>query len=282
MRDDGMRLKYICAAAALLVPLIIYWAASAPGVTIVDSGELALAVHQWSIAHPPGFPLYTMVAHIWSRLPFASTARAANLFSGLCAAAAALLMWLAVVAWLEEWAPASRRRNVYLIALSVSLALGFTFVVWGFATTTEVYGLNQLCLAGALWCCLRVRRGARPQVWLLAAAAFLGCGMAVHHVTVILAIPGLLLLTAANPAARKPIPLLIAGGTALAIATILYATIPWRSGLHPLFNWGRADDLQRLWWHLSGKQYRAFLAAGSPSALLARAGRESIRLGSAL
>ena len=64
-----------------------------PSVNGGDSGELMNAIATLGIAHPPGYPLYTMLAHLFAKLlPFGGLAFRINLFSGLCNAAAAALL----------------------------------------------------------------------------------------------------------------------------------------------------------------------------------------------
>jgi uncharacterized membrane protein len=67
----------------------LYAASAAPGVTWWDAGEFIAAVHTLGIPHPPGTPLYILVAHAWSMLlPGVDTATATNLLSVVCTAAA--------------------------------------------------------------------------------------------------------------------------------------------------------------------------------------------------
>jgi len=76
-------------------PLAVYVYSAAPGVTLVDAGELALACRTLGIAHPPGFPLYVLLGHAFSYLPLAGdVARRLNLFSAACAALAAGVAFL--------------------------------------------------------------------------------------------------------------------------------------------------------------------------------------------
>ncbi|HEY9428273.1 MAG TPA: DUF2723 domain-containing protein, partial [Gemmatimonadaceae bacterium] len=53
---------------AVLVLGAVYLATMAPGLTFWDSGELIAAVHSLGIPHPPGTPLYVMLARSWREL----------------------------------------------------------------------------------------------------------------------------------------------------------------------------------------------------------------------
>src|SRR5687768_11974313 len=68
---------------------LIYLATTALDVTWWDAGEFIAAAHTLGIPHPPGTPLYILLANVWARmLGFIDTAFAINLLSAACTAAA--------------------------------------------------------------------------------------------------------------------------------------------------------------------------------------------------
>ena len=68
---------------------VIYLASLAPGVTFWDAGEFASAVESFGIPHPPGTPLFILVARVWRLLfGFLPTAIATNLLAAACTAVA--------------------------------------------------------------------------------------------------------------------------------------------------------------------------------------------------
>src|SRR4051812_6485898 len=64
----------VCAGAVFLVAIIVYSWALAPTVTLTDSGELILAAYGLGVAHPPGFPLWVILAHLASLVPVGNVA----------------------------------------------------------------------------------------------------------------------------------------------------------------------------------------------------------------
>jgi hypothetical protein len=52
-----------------IVVLIFYLLTLAPGVIASDSGELATVQYTLGIAHPTGYPLFTILGFIFSHLP---------------------------------------------------------------------------------------------------------------------------------------------------------------------------------------------------------------------
>ena len=84
--------------AALLVTglvLLGYVLTLAPTVTFWDAGEFIAAAKTLGIPHPPGTPLFVMIAHVWAMLfPIGEYAVRTNLLSALLSAAGAGFFFL--------------------------------------------------------------------------------------------------------------------------------------------------------------------------------------------
>src|SRR5437867_1253380 len=83
-----------CALVVFITSLVLYTWTLAPTVTLVDSGELIVAAYFLGVAHPPGFPLYILLAHLASIVPIGSVALRVNFASALFAALAAAMLSL--------------------------------------------------------------------------------------------------------------------------------------------------------------------------------------------
>jgi hypothetical protein len=84
------------AALVFLAALLVYIWTLAPTVTLVDSGELIVAARFMGVAHPPGFPLYLMLAHLASLVPIGNVAVRINFVSAFFAALACAMLALVV------------------------------------------------------------------------------------------------------------------------------------------------------------------------------------------
>lgn len=286
------------------IALAVYGRTLAPTVTLVDSGELIVAARNLGVAHPPGFPLYVLLAHAATRVPFGDVARRVNAASALFAALAAAVTGLALrelVLGLAVAVPAAAPRREKrrarkpttaesrapeplragaLAAITTGLVFAFSRTLWAYATVAEVYTLNTLLVASALLLVLRWRRTGQPQRLLVAAAVAFALGLGVHHVTVVLALPALGVLALGSgrglPARRLVAPALVA----LVTVGLLYATLPLLAARAPVLSWGDPTSPERLFWHVSGRQYQAYLsmsgenAAREAQASLARMARE--------
>src|SRR5688572_14256891 len=63
-----------------------------------DSGELISVAYHVGVAHPPGYPLYTLLAKLTTLLvPLGGIAWRVSVFSALCDAAAAVVLCRAVI-----------------------------------------------------------------------------------------------------------------------------------------------------------------------------------------
>jgi len=268
--------------------LALYVATLAPTVTLVDSGELIVVARDLGVAHPPGFPLYTLLAHAATWLPVGTVAERVHALSALCAALATGVVVLLVVELWQTWRVqgaaalprAGRRRAardrpagpswVPLAGAALAgLLVASSRTLWAYATVAEVYTLNVFLVLGALLALIRWRRlqqaptpDAPPShAMLYLAAGAIGLALAVHHVTVVLMLPGFAWLAwsvARDRTIGRAVWLRAAGCGAAGLA--LYVYLPLAASASPVINWGDPDSLERFWWHISGRQYQVYFS----------------------
>ncbi len=191
------RLDWLPALLLAFIFFAVYLVTLAPDVLPADSGELQIVAAQLGVAHPPGFPLYVMAAHLFTRLlPFVSPAYAVNLFSAITGALTVAVVYLAGVT-LTGNRPAG-------IAAAVALATATTF--WSQATTANVRSLTGLLAALIILTLLQfqgaVRRGDRANAdrRLILVALSMGFGVT-HHVSLLfLVVVGLVFIVLVDPA----------------------------------------------------------------------------------
>lgn len=231
------------------VALGVYIATLAPTVGLTDSGELTLAAWSLGNAHPPGFPLYLLLTHLFTLLPAGSVAWRVNLASAFFAALACGAMVLA--------AGSMMRRSRIAIAVSAGLMLAFSRTLWNYATVAEVYALNTFLIVTLFALVLAWYRTRADRLLYIAAFVF-GLGLCVHHVTVGLCIAGIAAL--AWRAGKRQV--LICALLAIAALSI-YAYLPLAAAHNPPLNWGDPDSPARFVDHVTGKQYRGYLQSSS-------------------
>jgi hypothetical protein len=253
------------AAGVALISFLVYLVTMPPGLTFehygTDGGDLVSAARTLGVPHPTGYPVYTLLAWLFSHLPVGSIAYRANLLSSMCAAGAVALLCRTVQA-LEPHRAQSR-----LVAAATGLTLAFSSLLWSQAIIAEVYALLTLFAALLLWFLVRWRQtGNRVALW--AAALTLGLGLG-NHLTLALAAPAalFLLFEKRSPASQAWYqPHILLPGLALFLAGLsVYGYLPLAARQWPPVNWGNPQTWPRFWWLVSGKQYQPFAFALTPA-----------------
>jgi len=279
------RPNLLVGAAVGALALAVYLLTLAPTITWrnegADSGDLVTAAVTFGIPHPPGYPLYTLIAAGFARLPLAEPARGVNLFSAVCAAGAIVWLYAAARAlnepkcagMFERSNVPSSRGDARLVAASFALTCAFSPLFWSQAVIAEVYALNALFIAALLavihWHAASDK--ASWRVWLGAAIFGLGCA---HHLPIALLAPtAFLLLDPARWQRQWVLPALLF----FLIPLSLYLYLPLRAAADPPINWGEPRTWENFWWMISAAPYRAYLfnlVPGDLAARIAAAARE--------
>ena len=86
---DIRRRRLPASAIVFAISLLLYLITLAPSVDFIDAGELAAVAHTWGIAHPTGYPLFSLLAALWALLPIGSGILRLNVFAAALSAAGA-------------------------------------------------------------------------------------------------------------------------------------------------------------------------------------------------
>lgn len=151
--------------------LALYVRTLAPDVLGGDAGELQFVPHILSLTHPTGYPLQTLLGHVWARLiPWGNVAWRMNLLSAVAAAAGCAFVYGAARGYGASWGA----------TLLVTLALGLSEPYWSQAIVGDKYALTAALLAALLWVLARWRATSR-RGWLVASATLYGLGLTQHR-----------------------------------------------------------------------------------------------------
>lgn len=211
--------------ALVLSGLGLYARTLAPTVLPADSGEFQLVSYVLGIAHPPGYPLYTLLGKLFTFLPINNVAWRVNLLS-------------AVIGTATLWVVSRCVRLVTGSSLAGWLGaayLGVATTFWAQATTANIRSLTVLLVAVQIYQLLAYERTG-GQGHLIGFAFALGLGVSHHSSMVPLALPYLvfILLCARGESLQwriwiKPAVAFVAG-----LLVLLY--LPLRSRMNPAFD----------------------------------------------
>src|SRR3954470_1191310 len=133
MSTDREAPPYLWGLLTSIVVFAIYLATLAPTTAFWDTSEYIAAAKVLGIPHPPGNPLFTLLAHTWGLLPLAASyAARINLFAAVTSAAAAGLWCLVAERWLREIVPLRWAR--YSAAFAGVLVGATSWTVWNQST----------------------------------------------------------------------------------------------------------------------------------------------------
>lgn len=269
-RLHPQRLQWLVAGLMALLALALYSTWLAPSVATIfdDSLEFQLVTYRLGIAHPTGYPLYTLLGKLFTFLPVGDVAYRVNLMSAVFGGAAVGLVYLLALALAAPAGAPGWEAHAGAALAAAIFGLGPVFA--GQATIAEVYTLNALFVAAVLW--LAVQTGQRPsgRRWLALALVY-GLSLT-HHRTMLLLLPALALslgLSFARRGAEKttlvlrpPSALtfnyLIAITLAFSLPLLLYLYLPLRGHVGSLDGTYR-NTWAGFWQQVTGGGYGVFI-----------------------
>jgi hypothetical protein len=209
-------------SALFAIPFLFYLRTLTPGVGTKDGFELQVVSATLGIAHPTGYPLFTLMGHLFIALvPVGSPAYRINLMCAFFAALSVPLVYAIALRVLKHRAPAAL----------TALIFAFTPTFWTQASIPEKYTLNVWFVAVVIYLAVRWAQEAddRKARWLCGLAFAYGLSLT-HHRTMLLLAPGLVLylLLTERALLRRPRRLLAALGL-FAAPLLLYLYLPWRA-----------------------------------------------------
>ncbi len=291
--------KYYYLFTGLFV-FIIYLTTLAPTVVKIDSGELAAVQSTLGIAHPTGYPFFTITGYLFSLIPLPFTEiYKLNLLAAIwCSAGIAIFVYTSkfvfdninsfVTLKKEPLQKSKRKKKIkevtkatstiiipenkkYFAVITAGLILAFSKTYWTQSTSVEVYSLHIFLISLIILFLVKgfVEENTSARLsknWILF-SVFLALGFA-NHMTTLLILPGAAYLFFVkykfNKASFKKIGLMLV--IFFPVLILVYSYLPIRASQNPLMNWGNPVDLEKIIRHISGKQYQVWLFSSTEAA----------------
>lgn len=232
-------------AVFLLVAAVYVW--SMPrSVVLEDDGYFILAAYYNAVTHPPGYPLFVLISHLFTYLPVGTVAFRVHMASACFGALACMTLWILMRHLLAD----------RLCAYVAALGLGVSAVFWSQAIIAEVYTLNVLLflslLVLALQCTMSTGRAQDTCFkWLV---FIYGLSLSNHWPLILLSTPALMLLL--WPVKARIINRIILYLPFLFAGLLPYVWLIWRSRVVPAVSfYGPVSSWQEFWFFVSRKHY---------------------------
>lgn len=218
-----------------------------PGLLPADAGEFQVVAAEWGVAHPPGYPLYTLLAGFTAHLvPLGTMAWRVNLFSALVGAAT-----VSVVASMVQ-----RETGKYWAGLLAGLTLAVSTTFWMTSTQASIRPMSAFFTALMAEAVLAYRTGSTRQQRAALIRFGIAAGLGVTHHGSLLFIGLALGIFVVNLKNRKQWPLLF-GAALVGVLPWLYLVIRADGFLAPI----NLDTWDGFWNHVLARGFASDMFA---------------------
>lgn len=254
----------------------------APTVTFIDSGELATVATKLGVAHPTGYPFFTVLGRVFTLIPIGDEIYRLNMMSAFVSSAA-LLMFFNLMTFIlgNKFAGGDSNSEykilsediIFNISLASVFILAFSKTFWDTANAIEVYSLHTFFLITDIYLILKACTYdakdkdsyiLKERYWLLYAFV-LGLSFTNHLSTIFLSVGSIYLYFAVN------------GFNKISFRRILVLIIPFLIGYsfyiylfiradNSVLSWGYPHNFDNFWRHFTGKQFSIWMFSSMENA----------------
>lgn len=227
-----------------VLSLALYAWSSPRTLAFEDDGLFVMASYFNGIAHPPGYPLFTLLGHLATFIPLGSVAYRVHMVSALFGALSCVMMYKVALFVFQD------RTYAYLAGFCLAISREF----WSQSIISEVYTLNVFILLVLILFALYQADHDRPfsrKLFYLMAFVY-GLGLCDHWPLLILTSPAILLIL--WPVRRdvllalpRSIPFLLLGLTP-------YVWLVIRSHMDPVISFYSSIDSWKEFWYMVSRQ----------------------------
>jgi len=244
------RNEFAILVSAVLSYTLVYWWTMWPSIGGGDSGELIASAYTLGIVHPPGYPLFTMMAHLFTYLPYGTVGWRVNLFSLVCGVTAMILLFLALRILARS----------FIIAMFVTSTLAFSTLIWRYSVQAEVFMLNAVFVCALLYL-LVLYEETRNLKYVYFMGFTFGLGLSNHHTLLFVGLPmGIWILWEERFRIFHPKRFLLLFVVSC-LGLLPYAYLFWASARNPLIAWGDITTWNGFFTHFFRKEYGTFKLA---------------------
>ncbi len=195
----------IVAVAVTVVAAITYLSTIEPTASFWDCGEFIASSYKLEVGHPPGNPVFQLIARYFTMFADAEHAAVAvNAMSGLCSALTIFFLYLTIVFFARRVVkPDAQGRYSTGAAIAIwgsaavgALAYCFSDTFWFSAVEGEVYAMSSLFTAMVFWAMTRWYDEAdEPYAnrWIILISFLMGLSIGVHLLN-LLTIPAIVFM----------------------------------------------------------------------------------------
>ncbi len=260
----------------LIVPILLFWVVfglylyTSPRLPTgyADSEEMMAAAYTLGVPHPPGYPLFPILAKPFTFIPFGTIAFRFSIFSSFFGALTIVLVYLTILKILTTGSD-EREKTGKVVAASVgALSLAFSYTFWLYSIVPEVFCLSNFFCALLLFILIswyqaekQEKKEAKYCPYLLVFSG--GLAFLSQQVLAFLAPSILYFAWIINKKIFIPSKkwLGLIGAGILGLSPLIY--LPLAALREPKLDYGNPTSLSRFWDHITRKVYAEASGGGS-------------------
>lgn len=240
---------------------LIYLFTAPPGMLWLDAPAYIAVMTSLGV-HNTAAPLYVLIGHLFTSLPFGTLIFRAQLLSVVLAVIALVVVYFLVLNLVRNINAASAKnklsRKYLLMAAAFGLlVLAFSYSFWSQAQNVETFILVAGVTAAVLLLLVKIYDSKTNFQNFMLIAVILGLATGTNLVVLSVA-PSVLLGLAANRKYLTFKRFLVLAAVGIFCVVGIHAYIPIRANADPFFNWGRAIDAPSVVGNIIGVQLNAY------------------------
>lgn len=220
---------------------ILYLTNTPYSIVFGDSPELSLASYSLGIAHPPGYPLFSILSKALSyMLPLSDYAQKCNTFSVIISSISIVILFISVFYITKS----------YSVSLLSGLSLGFSYIFFKQSIIAEVYALNNFFVVLIIFCTIKFYTE-KDFRWFFLSFFLCGIGLGNHH-TLLGIFFSLIIFYILYKIHLKHF---VYGFIFFFIGLSIYIYLPIRSITDPILDWGDPESLRNFYEVITRQQF---------------------------
>lgn len=261
-----MRLRrsdFLAGTIPFFISLVVYIKTLCPTIYVGDSPALITASYTLGIGHPPGYPLWCLLAKLFTFLPIGDVAYRVNLMVAFLSSLTVYFLFLIIVKSLRN----------RIAAVTASLLFAFSREFWDQSLFAEVYSLNAFFIVTLIFLVLvwedqtkqeasstNSRSNVRKKyLWLI--SFIYGLSLTNHHSMVLFLPPLLFWIFLIDRRSFASFKLWSGSILFFFLGLFVYLYLPFRSLANPALDWGNPETLSNFLKHIFRAQYGSLSSA---------------------
>ncbi len=224
--------------------LSVYISALATSIYPGDNPDTITAAVTLGIPHPPGYPLYTLIGHLFTKIPLMSLAWRVNFMSAVFSALTVMVIYFILLKITKKILP----------ALFGSLMLAFAYRYFQESLYADYLSLSNLLMSSQILILLFWRE-TKKEKYLYLFTLFFGLSVS-HHQVVILLLPAYLyFIYVTDKNIYNNWQVVLKGSLFFLIGLLPFLYLYLRGLSHPIYSWQDTSTLSGVWNIITRKDY---------------------------